>query len=136
MEITKISIYSNRQKLNRLDYLDEVEQTLTILINGDVYLDTVIYGEGYGQYKDGRHEMIYIGDQGFEIIKYISLYFAKYGSWGIVPGLGSWRLTMTDAEGKDYMYYGSLTGAHNDLTHFIRERVSFDDLCIFSRYPY
>ncbi|MBO6048033.1 MAG: hypothetical protein J6P61_09880 [Erysipelotrichaceae bacterium] len=134
MEITKVSVYSNRKKIHHMDYLDEVEQTLTVLINGDVYLDTVIYGEGYGQYQDGRHEHVYVGDQGFEIIKYVSLYFAKHGSWGIVPGLGSWRLTMTDSEGKDYMYYGSLTGAHNELTNYIRERVNLDGLCVFSNH--
>ena len=133
MEIKKITIFATKAKVSHLRPEDEVEQFLVVDIDGHIYFHSIYYGGGYRQYQEGRTLEFFIdGNESFNIINYVCNYFAKHGSWGVIPGLGSWKMTMMDNEEKNYEYYGSLTGAHNELTDYIRQRIHIDNLYVFS----
>jgi hypothetical protein len=49
--------------------------------------------------------------------------------------IGQWKMVITDTEGNDYTFKGSLCGrvtvGNTNLTYYLREQIPVDDLLVF-----
>jgi hypothetical protein len=142
MEVFRLQIQKVRIISNNICYgpeplpEDEVEQHLTISASGRVWFAGYKYANGFGKFKICRRQQFAIGKP---VVKEILALFSQYiNSNQLVcyaTDIGSWEMVITDTEGKEYTFKGSLCGGMTvvdiDLTQFLREYLSINQLFVF-----
>lgn len=115
---------------------DEVEQHLTISDTRKIWFTGYKYANGFGEFKICRRQQFTIGKP---VVKEILALFSQYINSNqlvcYVTYIGSWEMVITDTEGKEYTFKGSLCGGMTvgdiDLTYYLREQIPVDGLFVF-----
>ncbi len=115
---------------------DEVEQHLTISACGRVWFTGYKYANGFGKLEICRRYQFAIGRP---VVKEILTLFSQYiNSDQLVcyaTDIGNWEMVITDIEGKEYTFKGSLCGGvvvrDMDLTQFLRKCLPIEQLLVF-----
>ncbi|MEG2013014.1 MAG: hypothetical protein RR063_07385, partial [Anaerovoracaceae bacterium] len=115
---------------------DEVEQHLTITADGCVDFSGCNYGNGDEPYHCGRTRNFNIGqDIAARILTAIGNYFSDEYETIDATDIGCWDMTITNAEGKTYLFKGSLCCDFEvdgiDLSDLIRDTLDMPDLFLF-----
>lgn len=115
---------------------DEVEQHLTISASGRVWFTAYKYANGFGKYKICRKQQLAIGKPVTkEILAVFSQYIDSNQLVCYATDIGSWEMAITDMEGKEYTFKGSLCGEVTvgdiDLTYYLRKQITVDNLFVF-----
>ncbi len=137
MDIQKIKLISNNICYGpEPSPSDEVEQHLTISATGDVWFIGYNYNRGFGNYKIGREQNLFIDKTRAEqILSLISQYFFNNPSTLFATDIGQWERIIIDTAGKEYKFNGSLFGeimvGDIDITGYIRENIPVDSLFVF-----
>lgn len=137
MEIQKIRIVSNNISYGYCPMPeDEVEQRLTITADGRVWLSVYNFGQSFGKYENGRTRNLNIGKEAATLIlKAVGAYFSDEYVTVFVTDIGSWKMTITNTEGKLYDFKGSLYAdfiiADADLSDLIRDTLDMPNLFLF-----
>ncbi|NLK94539.1 MAG: hypothetical protein GX275_05015 [Clostridiales bacterium] len=137
MDIQKIRIISNNICYGpEPQPTDEIEQHLTISSIGRVWFSSYNYSGGYGKYKISRKHQFAISKA---ITNKIMELFSLYADSEYIPNditdCGMWEMTITNNEGKEYKFMGSLCEGmcvkDIDLSCFLREYIYIDRLFVF-----
>lgn len=115
---------------------DEVEQHLTITLDGRVWFSSYVFGDGYGKYKRQRSEIFSISKKVTEkIFDAFESYFSNEYEEVFATDIGSWEMELTNEEGKCYKFRGSLCADFElddvDLSDLIRDSLNMQDLYVF-----
>ncbi|MEG0355980.1 MAG: hypothetical protein RR621_10065 [Lachnospiraceae bacterium] len=115
---------------------DEVEQHLTITADGCIEFLGYNYGNGDKPYRCGRTKNFNIGkDIAAHILTVIGNYFSDEYETVFTTDIGSWDMTITNAEGRTYLFSGSLCCDFEvdgiDLSDLIRDTLDMPDLFLF-----
>lgn len=115
---------------------EEVEQRLTIAADGRVWLSGYNCGQGFEQYERGRTKNYSIGKEAANrILKAVRTYFSDEYEAVSATDIGSWEMTITNSEGKQYPFKGSLCCDFYvdgvDLSDLIRDTLDIPDLFVF-----
>lgn len=115
---------------------EEVEQRLTIAADGRVWFSGYNYGQGFEQYERGRTKNYSIGKEAVaRILNAVGTYFSDEYDTVFATDIGSWEMTITNAEGKPYQFKGSLCCDFYvdgvDLSDLIRDTLDMPDLFMF-----
>lgn len=140
MQIQKVRIISNNicygpEPLPE----DEVEQHLTISASGRVWFTGYKYANGFGKFEIYRRQQLSIGKSLVkEILELFSQYLDSEPIVCFATDIGVWEMVITDTEGKEYTFKGSLCGGvtvgNIDLTQLLREYLSINQLFVFDGY--
>ena len=137
MKVKKIKIISNNICYGpKSSPEDEVEQHLIISSDGRVWFTGYNYAGGFGNYKVGRNSQFSIGKLiADKILSLFSQYCIEEPLSCFATDIGEWEMIITDIEQKTYVFKGSLCGGVSagdvDLTDYIREHISIDDMFVF-----
>lgn len=118
---------------------DEVEQHLTISVNGRVCFTGYNYSGGFGKYKIGRKQQFSIEKIIVdEIFNLFSQYCESEQLLYYATDIGIWEMEITDTNNKKYTFKGSLCGGvsvgDTDLTNYLREYIQIDGLYAFGEW--
>ena len=115
---------------------DEVEQHLTISVSGRVWFAGYKYANGVGKFEICRRQHFAIGKPvAKEILALFSQYINSDQLVCYATDIGNWEMVITDTEGKECTFKGSLCGGvavgDIDLTQFIRKFLPIEQLLVF-----
>ena len=108
------SLAKMKLKANCLGYgpcpeeTDEVEQHLTITGDGRVFYTDYCYGDGTKYRKIEQKRYRIEEEKAKRLLLLLETYFSKRVEVGFTTDVGSWELVLTNTEGKNYTYWGSL----------------------------
>jgi|GEM_PF-6441175 len=129
MEIKKVEIYSRKKP--RIGGSTDVETSQHVIIwdDGGVYFTASndLYEERNLRTIDKNIGTNYA----YDIMMKLANYYLDDKAWGVVPGMGTYRLIITDSEHTEHWFYGSLSGAHKALSDYIAWRVGIPDVMLF-----
>ncbi len=138
LQIQNVRIVSNNISFG-LESLpeDEVEQHLTISASGRGWFTAYKYANGYGKYKICRKQQLAIGKPvAKEILSLFSQFIDSNQLNYDATDIGTWRMTITDVEGKSFHFRGSLCGGVTvgdvDLTYYLCKQIPVDGLFVFN----
>lgn len=137
MNIQKVRIVSNNICYGPEPLpTDEVEQHLSISSIGRVWFTAYDYSDGYGKYKISRRYQFGISKSiTNKIMELFSLYCNSEPMTPYVTDIGIWEMTITDIEGKEHKFKGSLCGSicvkDIDLSCYLRGHIPIDRLFLF-----
>lgn len=133
----KIQIVSNNIDYGLCPEPDnEVEQRLTVADDGRVWFSGYNYGQGFGQYERGRTRNYSISKEAAaRILNAVGTYFSNEYDTAFATDIGSWEMTITNADEKPYCFKGSLCCDFDvdgiDLSDLIRDTLDMPDLFVF-----
>lgn len=133
----EISIISNNICYGASPQIDdEVEQHLTIAADGNVWFKGYNYGDGFHQYTENREKQFKIDiDKAAVIMKTFTKCFSDELKSVFVTDMGSWNMEITNEEGKQFSFYGSLSEEYVvdgiDLSDMLRDSLGMNDLFVF-----
>lgn len=115
---------------------DEVEQHLTVAAIGRLWFTGYKYTHGFDKFEICRRQQLAIGKPvAKEILAIFSQYINSNQLVCYATDIGSWEIVITDTEGKEYTFKGSLCGGVTvgdiDLTYYLREQIPVDGLFVF-----
>lgn len=137
MQIQKVRIVSNNISFGPTPLPeDEVEQHLTISAIGRVWFTGYKYANGFDEFEICRRKQFAIGKAAAkEILMLFSKYLNSNPLVWYATDIGQWKMVITDTEGNDYTFKGSLCGrvtvGNTNLTYYLREQIPVDDLLVF-----
>ena len=137
MQIQKVRIISNNICYGPEPLPgDEVEQHLTISATGRVWFTGYKYASGFSKYEICRKRQLAIGKPvAKEILALFSQYINSNQLVCYATDIGSWEMSITDTEGKSFIFKGSLCGGVTvgdiDLTYYLRKQIPIDSLFVF-----
>lgn len=115
---------------------DEVEQHLTISVSGRVWFTGYKYVNGFGKFEICRRRQLSIGKT--SAMEILALFLQYLNSGQLVfdaTDIGTWKMEITDTEGKAHAFEGSLCGGVTiediDLTQFLRKYLPIEKLLVF-----
>ena len=119
---------------------DEIEQRLTITEDGHIWLSRYCYGKKETSLTLMGKEAFSIPSEDAEyIMEKVTEYFKSDFDIPFVTDVGSWELTLTNAEGMKYKVSGPLCQdlyvAEEGLSDIIRSRLGRNDLFVFDANP-
>ena len=136
--LQKVQIVSDLQCYGPCPEPDDViEQRLTVSANGQVWFTEYLYGElGSKKHSVSRQARLSIGkDKSAAILSLVADYCESYSMMIHCTDIGDWKLTATAPDGEKKRISGSLCGGiiveDIDLTDYIREQISIDNLAVF-----
>ncbi|SHJ26663.1 hypothetical protein [Parasporobacterium paucivorans] len=114
----------------------EVEQHLTMTADGRVWFTGYNFGNGDGKYERGRTKNFSLDKEKTE---YIFSAFSRFfsGEFGDVfaTDIGSWKMTITNTEGHEFPFKGSLCADYEidgkDLSEMLRDALGIENLFVF-----
>ena len=135
--LQKIQLISNTLSYGPIpEPEEEIEQHLTILANGQVFLSRYCYGQ-----PDEGHKLIEkvsykVSEESVNnIFVAISEYFGNEHDNCFVTDIGNWNVKLTDSEGISFEEKGSLLGIKSpkdgNLSDLIRKNLNRNDLFAF-----
>ncbi len=132
--LKKIRLISNYICYGPMPQADEeVEQHLTILSDGRVWLSRYAFGNGVeGKLKEKKQ--INVGkDVANDILQYTKRYFNKKGLTLRCTDVGDWELRMTDENDVKNIIQGSLISDDytSEISAYFRKKLPFDYLFLF-----
>lgn len=113
----------------------------TISATGRVWFSAYKYGNGRGKYEICRKQQITIGKEiANEILALFSQYIQSEPVHDFATDIGDWKMTITNCEGKEYIFNGSLFGGVTvgdiDLTNYLREQIPISHLFVFDQFGF
>ena len=115
---------------------DEVEQHLTIDMDGQVCFSAYVFGDGSGEYMEARSSNFCIDKSvAAELLNKVSFCFSEEYIETFAADIGDWVLELTNTGGKTYKFRGSLCAEFEtdvaDLSDLIRNTLGLTDLYVF-----
>lgn len=115
---------------------DEVEQHITINVEGRVWFSAYNFGEGFGRYNKARSKNYKIEKAVAEkVLNSVASYFSGEYDELFATDIGDWVMEITNTDGVIYKFRGSLCADFEvegiDLSDLIREALGMDDLYVF-----
>lgn len=114
---------------------EEVEQHITIMSDGRMWLSRYNYGLGFGNdYVLKEKKQINIGkENAVDILAYIKEYFVKKGITCKCTDVGEWNLFITDEHEGRHILQGSLIrdDYSTEISEYLRKKLPFDNLFLF-----
>lgn len=87
---------------------DEVEQHLTIISDGRIYYSNYCFGDGSKYRKiDSKNYKINVATA-IKMLSLLEEYFSNEFEAAFATDVGSWELVLTNADGKEFLFRGSL----------------------------
>jgi len=138
-ELRKIRIISSNISYGPIPEPDyEVEQRLTITLDGRVWFSAYVFGEKHEtKYRKSRSRVFKIEKAtANRIMQAFTAYFAdekRFNCWA--TDIGLWSMELTNTIGEKYKFFGSLCAEHEalgeNLSTMIREALDMPDLFVF-----
>lgn len=115
---------------------DEVEQHLTINMDGRVWFSSYAFGEGFGKFKKIKAKNFSIDQSAAaELLNKVAVYFSRENIVPVATDIGYWEMELTNTDGKTYKFQGSLWADFEvdgiDLSDLIRNTLGLPDLFVF-----
>ena len=114
---------------------DETEQHLTINADGGVWLTRLSFEKGPIEKTNFKID----ADTAKNLLEVFEKRFSQEHDICFVTDIGSWEMTLTNEEGKEYRYNGPLTEGVGDvvrgLSEMVRTATGRDDLFVFDGCP-
>lgn len=116
---------------------DEVEQHLSLFADGRVFFSGYGYGNyGEKKYKRNRSRQFKISQpEAVYVLSHVAMYFSREFPLDFATDVGDWKLELVNAEGKTFVYQGSLykelmiNGV--GLSYLLRKYLKMTDLFAF-----
>ena len=140
-ELEKLQLISNTICCGPYPEPDkEVEQHLTITSDGRVWLSRYAFGDpGMEHTLIERKHFSVSKDAVMKIMDAVSEYFSNEYDIDFVTDVGSWNLTLTNTDGRQYKITGplylDLQTAQGGLSDIIRSQLKRNDLYLFDGNP-
>ena len=113
---------------------EEVEQQLELSATGVGRLRRYAMGEADTEEKPVREMALLVGEErARKILDAVGEYFSDYKP-SFATDVGVWTLTITNTDGEEFHFDGSLCGS-SPLSDFIRDELGMDDLFLFDGSP-
>ena len=123
------------------DQYETVEQRLTILDDGRVWISRYRFNEELFKFENTKVERIKISETAVNnIIKSITQCFSGKNRLKMVgKARGSWKVTLINTEGRAFPYDGFICSKYkiggSDLSDIIRKNLGKSDLIVFDGNP-
>lgn len=118
---------------------DEIEQRLTITDDGRLFFTSYNYGSGekYTKAKEYRKK---IGvETATHLLKMLEEYFSNDYNIDLATDVGEWELTLTNTEGEECCFLGSLINddsSLDDISDIFRSKLDMPELYMFDGNAY
>jgi hypothetical protein len=115
---------------------DEVQQHLTITDDGHVQFSGYNFGSGSEAYEQGRKKTLYLDKEKMDLIfTAFSRFFSGEFYDVFATDIGFWEMTITNTEGRDFLFRGSLCADYEidgiDLSEMLRDALDIENLFAF-----
>ncbi|MDQ0155453.1 hypothetical protein [Robertmurraya andreesenii] len=115
---------------------DEVEQHLTITDDGRVWFSGYNFGSGSGKYERGRTKTFRLDREKANLIfSSFTRFFSGEFDDIFATDIGSWEMTITNMEGREFTFRGSLCADYEidgaDLSDMLRDTLNIKNLFVF-----
>lgn len=137
-QLQKIRIISNRLCYGPCPEPDEeVEQHITINSEGRIWFSAYVFGQRCeGKYEKSRTQNLQLNKDNTEsIFSAFTTYFSKGYDEDFATDIGSWKLELTNTDGRTYQFQGALCSKLEvngvDLSDLLRDCLEMSDLYAF-----
>lgn len=135
-ELQKLQLVSNNIGFGPIPLPSdtEVEQRLTIISDGRVWLSRYRYGAMGGRDKYELMEKLHLKIDTISIIQEVEQFFRKGYDVYAATDVGSWELRLTNTDGDIFKTHGALISGYNALdalSDLIRRNLGYRDLFVF-----
>lgn len=115
---------------------DEVEQYLTMTADGYAWFSGFKYGKGFGKFECIRMQQVYLEKAKInQIFSVLFNYFTEVFDDILIKDIGSWEMTMTNTEGREFFFKSSLCVDYKAeglyLSEMLRDALKIKDLFVF-----
>lgn len=115
---------------------EEVEQYLTMTADGYVWFSGFKYGKGFGKFECIRMQQIYLEKAKInQVFSVLFKYFTEVFDDIFIKDIGSWKMTMTNTEGREFFFKGSMCADYKAdgmyLSEMLRDVLKIKDLFVF-----
>ena len=136
-ELQKLQLVSNNIGFGPIPLPSdtEVEQRLTIISDGRVWLSRYRYGAMGDKDKYELMEKLHLKIDTISIIQEVEQFFRKGYDIYAATDVGSWELRLTNTDGDIFKAHGALISGHHSLdflSDLIRREIGHRDLFVFN----
>ena len=113
---------------------EEVEQHLTILSDGRVWISRYVFGNSGIKYELKEKKQLNIGkDVAVDILQYTKQYFDEKGLVLLCTDVGVWELFLTDENDAELVIQGSVVRDDytSEISKYIRGKIPISNLFLF-----
>lgn len=114
---------------------DEIEQHLTITIDGRIFYSNYNWGDGEKYQKNDTRNFKINHDKAKFILRRIQEYFSNDHDVAFATDVGSWDMELTNEDGEVFKTHGSLcplVEELDDLSEMIRDQLDMPNLFVFN----